>query len=337
MICVQFSQLSEDWRKFSGHTGPVSFGTMHYWEDKGSHHLLVGAEIDVTGSLLLNESNSILIPEALLVEAEAALEGAVNRLAVSDATQRRISSPKPCAGLVPEDDAEREWLDATNGIHSVGAGFHEFRYRLDETAQELLRGRADGVALLAEALAHRHPSGKFHELLRVFERAFALSSSALATPLGDFLASDPNQGFTVEEATSWTVQLRHPATHADRREAFLLERGIRPVVGRMVQAAYDVLLNKEEWRSPSASRRTGWPIPCGTTKPDGHDLFLTQGQEMIMEIQIMDDFGSYPSNLAVSLSKGLPDELWTRTDNIVATDAGPQDSDGEEVSGGGAV
>jgi len=50
-----------------------------------------------------------------------------------------------------------------------------------------LADRADGLALLVEASGIRHASGRFHEYIRVFERAFGKASRLLALPLAEFL------------------------------------------------------------------------------------------------------------------------------------------------------
>ena len=104
---------------------------------------------------------------------------------------------------------------------------------------------------------------------------------------------------------------RHPATHADRRDDFVLERGIRPVVKRMEQAAYDGLFNKESWRNSSSTRRNAWKPVCGTIDQDG-GIFLTQGHALDLTVHLVDDFASYPINLFIDIAQGLPSEFWTR-------------------------
>ena len=127
-----------------------------------------------------------------------------------------------------------------------------------------MRDRAHGFALLAEALSHAHPTGKFHEFVRFVELALGLSSSALAEPLGIFLEAARNQGFSRGESLQWVVHLRHPATHADllRQQTFLLGADVWPVIPRVEQAAYDVLFNKADWHAPTATRTQPWTPPA---------------------------------------------------------------------------
>lgn len=85
--------------------------------------------------------------------------------------------------------------------------------------------------------------------MRVFKRAFRLGPFDLIDPLAEFLAPG-HVGYTHEEVRRW-IELRQPATHADRRPYFVLERDVQPVVERMIQAAYDVLFNKKIWQDKS--------------------------------------------------------------------------------------
>src|SRR5215208_4591272 len=58
---------------------------------------------------------------------------------------------------------------------------------LDNGLLGRLHERPDRVALLAEGRAHRHPTGTFHELIRLFERGFARPATRLLELLPEFL------------------------------------------------------------------------------------------------------------------------------------------------------
>ena len=170
--------------------------------------------------------------------------------------------------------------------------------------------RLDGVALLAEATAHGHLVGQFHEYVRLFERAFALGSSKLCNPLARFL-KDANQGYTHAEVRKWLIDLRHPATHADQRESFVLEGDIRPVIHRIEQAAYEVLFNKKAWRNSSFARRTVW---CPTAKlvsadPLQHEVVAQNA--CTLTAQLLDHYGSYPLDLTAGIDT-LPQGWWAK-------------------------
>jgi hypothetical protein len=169
-----------------------------------------------------------------------------------------------------------------------------WKIELTEETQKGLADRLDGVALLAEALAHEHPTGRFHEYLRLFERAFARPARNLAEPLAEVL--DPRFGYTTGEIEHWLGVLRDPATHADARPVFVLEADVRPVVGRIHQAVFDLLMNKENWRSADTARRELWRAPTGTTGM-GNDSFATRGEALAITAQLMDPFDAYPMDL----------------------------------------
>src|SRR6185503_17195257 len=141
-----------------------------------------------------------------------------------------------------------------------------------------LQDRVDGVALLAEALSHGHAMGQFHELVRLFERAFARSSNTLLDPLANFLAK-AGQGYTRDEVETWVVKMRHLATHADVQPDFALEADVRPVLSRMLMAAYEVLFNKNTWQTPASGRRKVWKPVVGALSTDSTDIFVTKGEE----------------------------------------------------------
>ena len=159
--------------------------------------------------------------------------------------------------------------------------------------------RSDGAALLAEALAHDHPTGKFHELIRLFERAFARPAKLLVEPLQTFL--NPSYGYTEEELARWFEQLRDPATHADARADVVFEKDVRPVIARMEQAAFDVLLNKAQWRDPASDRKDIWNPATGTNDA-ANSIFLTKGKDAQLSFQLTDQFGAYPLDLAAGLA-----------------------------------
>ncbi|MBA7470758.1 hypothetical protein ES707_06045 [subsurface metagenome] len=259
----------------------------------------------------LTNDGLVVVPEEPRKQAERAIETAANMIAIAEGCKRSISSPIPCIAFLPEDSESHAWLDRTKGILSSrqllsGA---KFRVKLDETIQKSLQGRLDGVQLLAEALSHTHATGKFHEFLRLFERAFRCSKDKLAMKLAEFL-EPTGQGYTKAEIKKYVVHLRDPATHADKKPEFVLESDIRPVIRRMEQAAYDVLFNKAEWRSSSTGRRKIWSPPAGTAS-NSHHLFVVQGSEVALEFQLLDDFDSYPVDLSVSINV-LPEGWWSK-------------------------
>ena len=310
---MTFNPILENWRQWAMETSEAQIRTQWAQElETGGLRILVTAGVDLSKRPELNEEGLVIVPEGPLKQLETLIETSANLIAVSERCKRSISSPIPSIAFLPEDQKIREWLDSTNGILLTRTGIVGMSgLRIDsDTLARMCSDRPDGAALLAEALAHDHPTGKFHELLRVFERAFRSTSSKLVTPLAEFLAGADMMGYTAAEVNRWLTVLRHPATHADTRPGFVLESDIRPVIPRMMQAAYDVLFNKSIWRSPSSQRRELWHPPTGTTA-DSFDIYLTPGEALQMDAEILDEVGSYPISLNATLPE-LPPEIWAK-------------------------
>jgi hypothetical protein len=188
-------------------------------------------------------------------------------------------------------------------------------HRFDPTSSlPYLRDRLDGVALVAESLGHTHPTGQLHELIRFFERAFALPAGRVCrNELPAFLAAN-QQGYTTPEVDHW-LHLRDTTSHADRRPTFALQADTRPVVNRAEQAAYDVLFNKATWRDPTLDRRNAFTAFCGSSDKEG-GIFVTQGQPAKLDFPVVDGFHAYCLNANASITN-IPVHWITDT---IATD-----------------
>jgi hypothetical protein len=183
-------------------------------------------------------------------------------------------------------------------------------YRIDVVDKlTALADRTEGVTLLAESIAQEHQTGKFHEYVRLFERAFNRSGEGLVQPLLGFLSSS-RFGYTEVEVRRWLRELRNPATHGDRGRPMVFESGILPVVWRMEQAAYDVVFNKAEWHNPSTGRRDIWRPTSGTSSSSG-SMLSTQGVQDTFRIQMLDEFAAFPKAL-IGGFETLPDNWWSK-------------------------
>jgi hypothetical protein len=244
--------------------------------------------------------------------AEEAIESTANAVSVAVGRARGIASPYPYVGLMPDSVAEREWLDSTRGF--IPLPFHQIAHvgtpRDLELVGRLGNDRPDGIALLAEALAHTHSTGRFHDLIRVFERAFTLGVPRLPQPMARFLRG-ARLGYSRREIEHWMLNLRNPITHANR-PTFRTEADVRLVTYRMEQAAYDVVLNKAIWADPSTRRRNRWKPATGTRSASGQDVFIEQGSTGVsLNAQILDGFGTYPLHLRGMLT-APPKGVWWR-------------------------
>lgn len=313
LITITFGSLSDPYKRWTFEIDNLKVTTIGFQEQDKSSLMLVKCQRDCTGGLKVNESNEITVPPEIVLQMDRAIESAANLVSVLQQTKRVLRAAMPPVAFIPESDQERKWLDSTRGFNPLGGHFFGVKYNLDIELQSALLDRPDGVALMAEANAQEHPAGIFHELIRVFERAFALTSTELVNPLSTFLENS-GQGYSEDEIRNWLVEIRHPATHADRRDFYVVERGLRPLVRRMTQAAYDVLLNKLDWRSTSTSRRDIWKPEGGTAAPGGSTIFLTK-RLTTFEATVMDAFNTYPVNLEIGIKNFIQNDWWIKLTN----------------------
>jgi hypothetical protein len=240
----------------------------------------------------LTQDLLVVVPDRPRRRSVLGIEAIADLVSITERCSRVISSPFPWVAFEPTGDAGRAWLSEAAGIHEldriVDIPSTSPRVEMSPDIIDGLRDRSGGVVLLAEALAQRHPTGQFRDFFRVFEHAFALPARLLVAPLQAFL--DDRYGYTGDELEQWR-DLRDAATHADVRKKFVLEADVRPVLARVKQAAYDVLLNKKTWRNPSPARRDLWSPNGWTSQPSG-EVKMLQHSTGTLEAQLLDQFGA---------------------------------------------
>jgi len=283
------------------------------WRLESKLRLLVAGVMDLPSCPDVDDNNSIIVPAEARIATEAAIEAFANLISIGEMCSRSISSPMPWVGLIPDNADTSVWLEGKNGIAQSTTVESRFRYPTgSETLQVLLNDRLQGVALLSEALSHKHPTGQFHEFIRLFELAFATASIQLVSPLASFL-SENGQGYTEAETKYWITELRHQATHADlqRQSKFVLASEIRPILTRVQQAAYDVLFNKTDWHLSNIGRRDLLDPMAYIGAPDSRTLHIRQGSTPTQVSQLIDGFGSYPIDLSNRIPP-VPLDWWCK-------------------------
>jgi hypothetical protein len=256
--------------------------------------IAVAADIDLSQRPEINGDGLILVPDIKRRQLERSIERFADLLAVARRAKRQIFSAVPEAALRDLSEQDREWLEAVSGFAIVGNG----RINVDSSISladlpvAALTDRYDGVTLLAEALSSDHETGRFRELCRVLERAFACGPFELIDPLALFLQHFAEFDYQRDEIDYWLRVLRHLATHADRREQFAIAADVLPVLGRLQQAAYDVLLNKANWRSRDTDRRAIWTPFNGVLRDNGAIQLVSHTGYVYSEV--LDAFGIYP-------------------------------------------
>lgn len=312
LATLYFSSLSDKWHSWAVSVGPVEIETLGWYKLEANIRLLVAAKIALRYRPKLTASKNVVIPERERKELEAEIESIANLIAVTERTKRSISSPMPPVALMADDEASRDFLEKAEGFLRKPCDQASFRVpdRIDILEKlDLLSDRLDGISLIAESLSHNHATGKFHEYVRVFERAFRLPAKRLIEPLSVFLGTS-NLGYTKAEITNWLREIRDSATHADEKRNFVTESDVRPIVSRMEQAVYDVVFNKEGWRTPSTTRRNLLAWPAGTQSSSG-GIFSTQGLEGSLEIHLLDEFCAFPLDLSAGLNK-MPEGWYSK-------------------------
>ncbi len=253
----------------------------------------------------------VTIPDAERKHCEERLEQASDLLSVVHRSRHELASPIPCVALIPETDEENEWLDGTAGIvrnpaHSIAGNAYPPGLDTDHIAQ--LSDRMGGVQLLSEVHSQMNVLGKYRALVRFFEAAFACSLVELEKKLAQFLGAG-HLGYGRDEVKRW-VGYRHGAAHGDKKKttALVFEPDVWPFVGKMVDAAYDTLLNKAEWGDRSRNRRDIWQ-PQAYLQEDG-TLSITECMDVRILSRVLDEFGGFPLSGKQLLK--LPDGWWYR-------------------------
>jgi len=306
---INIKDLPEELRGWEAHVDEIVLRTLGVFPREANSILLVTAETSLPVSPEVNDQNQVVVPSEICRELETAIELIANALSITQRARRTVSSANPSVALIADNDDEREWLSARSSFAFPGqpGPFSSHVTAKCDVLQMLpnLMDRRDGMALLSEALSHVHGSGRFKEFVRFFERAFCAATTNLVNPLASFLAQTP-YGYTSDEVRNWIIDVRHPLIHADRRSDFLVEADVRPLLARLEQAAYDVLLNKEIWRSTDSSRRWLW-IPDAFNTPTG--AVVRQHSTPTSHMQPFDELGVYPINLQANLTNP-PDDWW---------------------------
>jgi hypothetical protein len=304
--------------------------------DEGNGHLtfLVAASCVLERRPKVTSGNLVVVPEGPRVSAEKAIESLANLIAFGQGSRRSISSAHPEVFLKALTESAEEWLSAKSDLQrGRGRSTVSAIRQLDLGEAELnaLNDRRDGVALMVEAMGNNHATGRFHEFIRLFERAFKLPPRKLTQEVVAFL--DPRFGYSKTEVQHWFEGLRDPATHADERNEIVFEADVGPVIDRMEQAAVDVLLNKESWRNQSTKRRDLWRPDSGSKGP-GNELFGPQGMpEGGVRGQLLDEFAAFPLDLSAHL-RSVPAGWWPTTiPNTTRVDGGTLDIRGPANDG----
>lgn len=277
--------------EWSGQDGDVRIQA-HPLEDPSC--IAVVADMNIPQRPDITNDGLILAPDAERRLLEQSIERFADLLAVARRAKRQVFSAVPEAALRDLSEQDREWLGSVSGFAVVGINriYVDSSIPLADLPVAALTDRRDGVTLLAEALSSDHETGQFRELCRFLERAFACGPFDLIDPVSLFLRHFAEFDYQRDEVDYWLGVLRHLTTHADRRDHFAIAADVVPVLGRLRQAAYDVLLNKANWRSRDTDRRAVWTPFNGVLRDNG--AVQLAAHTGYVGSEALDAFGVYP-------------------------------------------
>lgn len=278
--------------------------------------------------LIPHEAGEVILTDEMCQPLQAALETFANLLAIQYRTSRRLMSPWRYAAVEPLDDEGIGWLRGMSGIKHETTNYPLRMYPHFDADKHLtvLKDRLDGVSLLAEALCHNHSTGRLHDLMRVFERAFRTGPTRVCKQLLPAFLAPSGYGFTTSEVEGW-LHLRDTSVHADQRLEFATQADTTRIINRVEQAAYDVLFNKLDWRSPSLTRREAFQPAFASADKQGINSILVKGRDLVMEFSPHDGFGAYPLCMR-KVDPKIPDG-WLA--------AGNPPSEGDKLFSGGTM
>jgi hypothetical protein len=292
-------------------------------QDASRLRLFVYAEVPLESTPNLDAGGRIDVDEDIVRRGEQAIELFADLAAVATFSTRIITSPVPAAGFSDVSPADRRRLATCSGFSQLTQRipFVPTMISITDPAFSALDDRQSGVALLAEALANTHKTGRFREIARFFEEAFAAEPKKLVEPLSNFLRYYGRLQYNVDEIEAWH-QLRHRATHADKpnnpNKKPALARDVRPTLMRVELAAYDVLFNKLNWNKPDSARRDVWTPKGGVLRDERHAVLRAQTATRMETIGILDGFGAYPYDFSAKLESSREDWWLEASQGIAA-------------------
>lgn len=162
---------------------------------------LVVATITLESCPDVSDNGILSVPEVPRRKCEWSIESIANMLAVLARTGRNIASATPCIAFSEFTYEDKRTLDRAKAMRQpyiVRCAANEPLELRTSTLPSSVVDRFSGLALLAEAMSNKHVVGRFRELLRFFELAFARPISQTEKKLAQFLKG-AELGYTREE------------------------------------------------------------------------------------------------------------------------------------------
>lgn len=253
------------------------------------------------------DNGVITIPGDLVGLQDRAIETVARLMAINEQTSYEVASTMPYLGFAADDLESLAGLTVDVPV-TTGRAVPIIKSDIARMDANALMDRLAGMSYLAEALNATSPIGQYSQLVRLFESGFATAIRDVQGLLTTFLA-DTSYRFTAEEVAAW-LSARGRSLHADNpTRQYLLSGDVARYVGRMLEAGYDLLLNKETWGTPDAGRRDQWRPPYGSANANGGS-FVTRGHDWKHGLQLLDMFGAFPMIMNSGWPLVLPRGAW---------------------------
>lgn len=275
-------------------------------EETAGKNMIIAASTQISHPSAID--GMVQAPKEAREKCERAIEYIADLIAVQRKTTRAITSVDPCVVLELEDEDDRSFVASLKGMEngSKVRSVHPYVGPDDIERLVTMYDRRDGVMLMAEALSHKAQSGKYKELVRLFENAFEKKHKKVISFLTGFL--DEKMNYSLEEVRGWLL-LRNGMNHADKTSNPVVysEADVVHLVARMEQAAYDVLFNKKNWGTKDTERRELWTPETYMADPNPAYVRGKGGCEA--DFVLTDAFNVYPRG-GIMYSDEFPDTWW---------------------------
>ena len=296
----------------------------------GTHWIVVTAVLPITELPQYDAQGLVAVPVAERERLEEAIEFLANARALARATPCEVFSPSlQCVFFEPMCDEDRAWFAQRSGLQAPHGAVSSLAFLAGtdlSLALQAAEDRVEGVALFNDAIANPHPMGTFRDLILVFEQLFDEVAQNVPVMARLVLESvDTRFGYTDAEVRAW-FKLRNRCFHAphekkSRRKPLVKPREVQPLIGRMRQAAYDLLLHKRDWNSRTTHRRNLSPLRAFTTGPTS--ATVSGNVEISLSVPMRDPYGRFEMTGNVKF-QNVP-QMWWPQPNLVAR---PKDGSG---------
>ncbi len=210
-----------------------------------NHYMLFGWQ---------KNDKDLVVSREMLNSIHRGIEYAHDNLLVKGGVWGRLESPDPFGYAVLADPVEHPKIQLELGTQKdlVMPLSH---YNPEEfSGHYIAKVRQDFLAAAERSALGR---ARVSDYVRTLEAAFALAGDPLIKAVTAFLSASPmfrgTAAYTKSEVRSW-IAVRGRLVHADKKKNWIDMSEAWPLVPRLRQAVFDVVVSKENWNSKGLER-----------------------------------------------------------------------------------